>query len=94
MPITDSLILQNCHFPIDIQKLATLQESWLKHIDVSGSGWRQVHLDDLEEVFNPPRLEPANFHEILEVTGSIHALKKGEQVYILQISTIPIPPIL
>ena len=67
----------------DYSKLVTSQESWLKHIDVSGSGWRQVRLDNLEEVFNPPKLEPANFHEILEVTGSIHALKKGGKGYIL-----------
>ena len=64
--------------PKALQLLANFNtENFLQHISVEHLNWTETTVDDLiSQRF--PALTPDTFHQIFEVTSSIHALTKGQ----------------
>ena len=53
-------------------------ENFLQHVDVTKmKGWKEIPNDSQFKKYNVPYLKPEKFDQIIEVTGSIHALRRG-----------------
>ena len=57
------------------------KENFLLHIPYDDNNWRKIHIDDFHSQFTFPKLSKDTFDEIYEITTSIHALRKGQQVF-------------
>ena len=55
------------------------KENWLLHVDVTKlNGWKNIDTyENFHEKFNFPKVKPSTFHQLYELTASIHSLKKG-----------------
>ena len=73
---------ENQKFSISKQILQNFnRENFLLHISYEDSNWRKVGIDDFHSQFKFPQLSKDSFDEIFEITTSVHALRKGQQVF-------------
>ena len=58
------------------------KENFLLHVNVEGAGWHDIDIDKFHKKFpHFPVLNQDCFHQIYELTSSVHALRKGFQSY-------------